>query len=474
MSLYLPKLKELRLLENKLSGRIPNSISNASQLTLLDLSSNSLVGHNSRSTCFLPNSVGNLSLSLQVLYLSSCNIKGSIPAELGNLSSLITLELSNNELKGPIPTTLGRLRMLQALSLGANKLEGQIPSDLCHLKSLYMLFLYSNKLFGHIPTCISNLTSLGYLYLEFNQLTSTIPLSLWSLTNLLEVDLSSNSLTGILSLEIGDMKAMRILNLSRNQLLGNIPRTISGLIHLTNLSLAVNQLEGSISESFGELLSLESLDLSCNNLSGRIPKSLEALLYLKYLNVSFNNLRGKIPIGGPFVHFWFASFISNDALCGAPRLKVPPCKEGSIDRKKAIVSHLLKYLLPSIGLAMLVVVSSLAYKICKKENPEFPQQTDSYNLPTCSRISHQELVLATERFNSSNLLGEGSFGSVYKGTLSDGMNIVVKVINLQVEGAFKCFDAEYEVLQNAHHRNLVKIISVSSNIDFKALAEDND
>ncbi|XP_035545742.1 probable LRR receptor-like serine/threonine-protein kinase At3g47570 isoform X2 [Juglans regia] len=515
MGLFLPKLRQLGLPENKLSGGIPNSISNASQLTLLDLSRNSLSGiipealSNLRllewlnlefnnltmgsqelslffylSNCknlriisfslnplhgFLPNSVGNLSLSLQRLYLSSCHIKGSIPAELGNLSSLIILELSNNELKGPIPTTLGRLRMLQSLSLGANKLEGHIPSDLSHLKSLYALSLDSNKLFGHIPTCISNLTSLRSLYLGFNQLTSTIPLSLWSLTNLLQVDLSSNSLTGILSLEIGDMKVLRMLNLSRNQLSGNIPITIGGLIDLTNLSLAVNQLEGSIPESFGALLSLEILDLSCNNLSGRIPKSLEALVYLKYLNVSFNNLQGKIPTGGPFVHLWPALFISNDALCGAPRLQVPPCEEGSPHKKKAIVSHLLKYLLPTIGLAMLVVIPSLAYKICKTKNPRSSLQADLYNLTTWKRISRQELLLATERFNSSNLLGEGSFGSVYKGTLSDGMNIAVKVINLQVEGAFKSFDVECEVLRNARHRNLVKIITICSNVDFKAL-----
>ncbi|KAG6692181.1 hypothetical protein I3842_10G100700 [Carya illinoinensis] len=518
MGLFLPKLKQLGLAENKLSGRIPNSIFNASQLTLLDLSSNSLSGRipkalgNLRllqrlnleinnltmgspesnilsylSNCkdlrglslsfnplhgFLPNSVGNLSLSLQRLYLSSCNIQGNIPVQIENLSSLNTLTLSQNKLKGPIPTTLGRLHMLQVLLLPANKLEGHILSDLCHLKSLYILSLKSNKIFGHIPTCISNLTFLRHLYLGFNQLTSMIPLSFWSLTNLLEVDLSSNSIIGNLSLEIGDMKVLRILDLSRNQLSGNIPSTIGGLIDLTNLSLAVNQLEGSIPESFGALLSLEMLDLSCNNLSGRIPKSLEALLYLKYLNVSFNNLQGKIPTGGPFIHFWPALFISNDALCGAPRLQVPPCEEGSPHRKKAIVSHLLKYLLLAIGLAMLVVVPSLAYKICKKGNPEFPQQVDSYNLRTWRRISHQELVLATERFSLNNLLGEGSLGSVYKGILSDGMNIAVKVINLGVEGALKCFDAECEVLRNARHRNLIKIISVCSNIDFKALVLD--
>ncbi|KAG7959954.1 hypothetical protein I3843_10G095500 [Carya illinoinensis] len=531
MGLFLPKLKILSLPETKLSGRIPNSISNASQLTLLDLSYNSMSGiipealgnlrllerlnldfnnltmgiqelsvffcsWNCKSLriisfssnplhSFLPNSVGNLSLSLQILNLASCSIKGSIPAEIGNLSSLISLNLSNNKLEGPIPTTLGRLHMLQSLSLLGYKLKGHILSELCHLKSLYKLSLDSNMLFGHIPTCISNLTSLRYLYLGFNQLTSTIPLSLWSLTNLLEVDLSSNSLTGLLSLEIGDMKVLRILNLSRNQLSGDIPKTIGGLKDLTNLSLAVNQLEGSIPMSFGELVSLEILDLSCNNLSGMIPMSLEALLYLKYLNVSFNNLRGKIPTGGPFVSFKSASFISNDVLCGAPRLQVPPCEEDSLcgaprlqvrpceedstKTKRAKVSHLMKYLLPAIGLAMLIVIPSLAYKICKTKNPEFPLQVDLYNLTTWKIISYQELLLATDGFNRSNLLGEGSFGSIYKGSLSDGKNIAVKVINLQVEGAFKCFDAEYKVLRNTRHRNLVKIISICSNVDFKAL-----
>ncbi|XP_041026918.1 receptor kinase-like protein Xa21 [Juglans microcarpa x Juglans regia] len=75
----------------------------------------------------------------------------------------------------------------------------------------------------------------------------------------------------------------------------------------------------------------------------------------------------------------------------------------------------------------------------------------------------------TNGFSSNNFLGEGCFGSVYQGTLSDGMNIAIKIVNLQVKGAFKSFDAECEVLRNICHRNLVKIITICSNIDFKAI-----
>ncbi|CAL2268683.1 unnamed protein product [Prunus armeniaca] len=86
------------------------------------------------------------------------------------------------------------------------------------------------------------------------------------------------------------------------------------------------------------------------------------------------------------------------------------------------------------------------------------------------RVSHLELLRATNGFNKSNLLGTGGFGSVvYKGTISDGIDVAVKVFNLQLEGASKSFDSECEVLSNIHHRNLIKIIGCCSQIDFKAL-----
>lgn len=82
-----------------------------------------------------------------------------------------------------------------------------------------------------------------------------------------------------------------------------------------------------------------------------------------------------------------------------------------------------------------------------------------------------QIVRVTNGFNESNLLGTGGFGSVYEGTISDGRNVAVKVFNLQLEGAFRSFDSECEVLSQILHRNLVKIISCCSQVDFKALIQ---
>ncbi|XP_059442105.1 putative receptor-like protein kinase At3g47110 [Corylus avellana] len=513
---FLPNLQELFLWRNQLNGTIPSSISNAPNLTILDLSNNSFSGlipkalgnlrllqwlsvANNNLTIesstpkvnffsslsnlaylkqldlssnllnnILPDSIGNLPTSLQGLFIDNCNIKGSIPRDIGNLSNLMTLSLRFNELAGPIPSTVGRLKKLQGLRLDHNRLEGPIPFDICHLEGLVELYLHDNELSGPIPACINNLTSLRYLDLHFNKLTSMIPLSLWSLTYILMVHLSSNSLNGSLSLEIGNLKVLTVLNLSRNQLSGDIPTTIGDLKDISDLSLADNRLEGSIPESFGELVSLEFLDLSSNNLSEEIPKSLEALSQLQYLNVSFNRLQGKIPTGGPFVNFSAASFMSNDGLCGAPRLRVPPCEEGVSLPKHTAKASILKYVLPTIGLIMLLVAILLVWTRRRTGNAKLRVEAKSLQLATWKRISQEELFQATKGFSASNLLGKGSVGSVYQGTLSDGMIVAIKVFNLAVEGAFKSFDTECEVLRNIRHRNLVKIITTCSGIDFKA------
>jgi LRR receptor-like serine/threonine-protein kinase FLS2 len=516
VGLFLPNLQHLYLEGNKLSGTISSSISNASQLTELDLNGNSFSGlipkslgnlwllkwlnlagnnltidsstpklnifsslsnlaylrvldlSNNLMNDILPNSIGNLSTSLQHLYIDNCNIKGIIPRDIGNLSNLLILSLRTNELVGPIPTTVGRLHKLQVLRLEKNRLGSPIPSELCHLESLYKMLFSLNDLSGPIPACVNNLTSLRALYLDSNRLTSTIPLSLWSLTYILEVNLSSNSLSGPLSFKIENLKVLRVLELSRNQLSGHIPTTIGGLKDMASLSLADNRLQGSVPKSFGDLVNLEFLDLSSNNLSGEIPESLEALSHLRYLNVSFNRLQGKVPIGGPFVHFPATSFMSNNGLCGAPRLQIPPCKEGVGRPKKTEATRILKYVLPTIGSIVLVVALMLIWTRCRKRNTKIPVEENSLPLATWRRISQQELLQATDGFSVSNLVGKGSFGSVYQGTLSDGLIVAIKVFNLIVEGAFKSFDTECAVLRNIRHRNLLKIISSCSNMDFKA------
>ncbi|XP_047266691.1 probable LRR receptor-like serine/threonine-protein kinase At3g47570 isoform X2 [Capsicum annuum] len=60
-------------------------------------------------------------------------------------------------------------------------------------------------------------------------------------------------------------------------------------------------------------------------------------------------------------------------------------------------------------------------------------------------------------------------GNKLIGALRSGTAIAVKVFNLQLEAAFKSFDTECEVLCSLRHRNLVKVITSCSNLDFKAL-----
>ncbi|KAH9326833.1 hypothetical protein KI387_007011, partial [Taxus chinensis] len=86
-----------------------------------------------------------------------------------------------------------------------------------------------------------------------------------------------------------------------------------------------------------------------------------------------------------------------------------------------------------------------------------------------TRISYQELEEATGGFTETKLLGVGSFGSVYKGILNNGMNIAVKVLNFQDENAQQSFIRECNVLKRVRHRNVIKIISACSHLDFKAL-----
>jgi len=461
------RLYNLNLEHNQLeatdanSWKFLDSLSNCSHLQILALGDNKLSGK-------LPNSVANLSAELQQLILGENQISGSIPSAIKNLASLYMLNLQDNLLTGIIPEEIGKLVNLQMLVLFYNRFTGNIPSSLGNLTKLNYLLLSNNQLEGHIPSNLGNLQQLNLLDLSSNRLSNNIPKEIFSLTSLSRyIDLSNNNLEGNLPTEIGNLANVGEMFLSGNKLAGEIPSTIGKCESLQSLNMDNNFFQGTIPHSLNNLKGLQMLNLSHNFLSGPFPEFLENLKFLVSVDLSFNHLQGSVPRKGIFQNATATSLHGNDGLCGGiPKFNFPSCtaKSSGRERKGAI---LLKILIPLAGAILFLLMITLFVYLKWKRKPR-QQTTAASTEDQYPRVSYGELVSATNGFASANLLGMGRYGSVYKGTLgSSNMIVAVKVYNLQQRGASKSFLTECEALRSIRHRNLIKILTSCSSVDSK-------
>ena len=281
------RVTHLDLSSNQLSGEIPAELGNLTNLEWLNLQSNQLTGE-------IPAEVGDLT-NLRLLDFWLNQLTGEIPVELGGLTNLDGLYLNRNQLTGEIPAELGNLTNLRLLGLDGNQLTGEIPVELVDLTNLQVLSLSTNQLTGEIPAELGNLTSLTNLRLGSNELTGEIPAELGILTNLQVLSLPTNQLTGEIPAELGNLTNLRELGLGGNQLTGEIPVELGSLTSLLALELYLNQLTGEIPAELGSLTSLRELWLDRNQLTGEIPAELGSLTNLTDLRLTSNQLTGEIP-----------------------------------------------------------------------------------------------------------------------------------------------------------------------------------
>ncbi|KAJ8546280.1 hypothetical protein K7X08_018863 [Anisodus acutangulus] len=75
-----------------------------------------------------------------------------------------------------------------------------------------------------------------------------------------------------------------------------------------------------------------------------------------------------------------------------------------------------------------------------------------------SWFTYEELAEATNGFSSDSVLGEGGFGCVYKGVLSDGREVAVKQLKSGSGQGEREFRAEVEIISRVHHRHLVSLV----------------
>ncbi|CAL9186687.1 unnamed protein product, partial [Musa hybrid cultivar] len=308
-------LQNLDMSYNNLSGQIPTTLGDLCNLTRLDLSFNNIGGD--LTNLFYGLSTCSQGASISFLALKGNNLTGIIPSSMGQLSQLQEVDLSSNSLAGNITEAhFLNLTSLSELIIASNSLNVMLPNDwrppfnasiidmsFCHIgakfpdwirtqQQLQRLYLSGVGVSGSLPIWFSNFSKgLEILNLSSNYLTGQLP----SAPQLL-LDLSNNSFVGPIPLSFEEATYLILLSLSHNHINGGIPPFFCNLNFLEVLDLSNNHLIGEIPDYHNSFpISLQSLHLNNNNLSGMIPSFLKYCDQLITLDLGENKLFGKIP-----------------------------------------------------------------------------------------------------------------------------------------------------------------------------------
>jgi adenylate cyclase len=305
LSLDLPKdfiqsclnLRDIKFINNE-AWKLPQSLSRANRLTILDVSNNRLE---------------------QLEH-----------AELYRLQGLISLKMANNRLTH-IPPYFGQFKSMRTLNISSNFLE-EFPEFLCDLENLVDIDMSFNAI-SSLPDCIGKLTSLERFVITNNKLSGSLPDSFSKLSNLKEVDIRYNALSSIdiiaglprveqisadhnsVSVFEGSFSKIRVLRLNSNPVtkfeimngvpslttlvlsnakLAHIPDAVfDKMPNLVKLILDKNHFV-SLPNHIGKLRKLEHFSIARNALSS-LPAEIGCLTELRFLDVRENNLK-KLPM----------------------------------------------------------------------------------------------------------------------------------------------------------------------------------
>ncbi|MQL95473.1 hypothetical protein Taro_028143 [Colocasia esculenta] len=245
-------------------------------------------------------------------------ISGSIPEEIGKITTLQSLVLENNMLEGRLPQSLGNLTSLTRLLLSANYFTGELPEMLGNLKNVADLYVLNsalcctlsridgNDIWGKIPHFIGNWTQLqrllvpkliGSIYMLFasdmqgTSLEGPFPSNISLLQRLAVLRVTDLKKSDGSFPPIWNMKSMRFLVLRNCSISGQIPGYIG---EMTSLLVLYGYMETNCFNTL--MLNCSYLDLSFNKLTGTIPSSLENLRgNIGNMYLTNNELNGSIP-----------------------------------------------------------------------------------------------------------------------------------------------------------------------------------
>ncbi|KAH1199550.1 putative LRR receptor-like serine/threonine-protein kinase [Glycine max] len=510
----LPNLNRFQVDENQLSGPIPESFANMTNIRHLHLNNNSFSGE-------LPSTLSKLSNLIHLL-VDNNNLSGHLPPEYSMLDELAILQLDNNDFSGSeIPSTYANLTRLVKLSLRNCSLQGAIP-DFSSISKLTYFDLSNNRLNGSIPhffyphlqklSLANNLLS-GSIPASIWQNMS------FSAKDKLTIDLQNNSFSDVLGnltppenvtlrlsgnpicknsniQSIGqycgpeaDNKAAQDSTLSTfcpvqscpvDDFYEYAPSSPVPCFCAAPLRIGYRLKSPSFSyfapyrSSFEDYIT-RSLDLDLYQLSIDSVAWEEGPRLRMYLKLfpSYNDSGSSMfnesevhRIKGIYSswHFPRTDFFGPYELLNFTLLG--PYANLNVDSKKKKNNVGIKISAVIAAVACALAISAIIILLISKRNMKYQKKISRKRMSTNVSIkidgmkafTYKELAIATNKFNISTKVGQGGYGNVYKGILSDETFVAVKRAEEGSLQGQKEFLTEIELLSRLHHRNLVSLI----------------
>ncbi|KAF3955626.1 hypothetical protein CMV_019170 [Castanea mollissima] len=492
------QLQKLEIQASGFEGPIPSSISVLSNLTELRISD--LVGEGSK----FPN-LSSMTL-MSRLMLRSCNITGSIPSYISDMKGIQILDLSFNRLEGSVPVLSG-LGNLQFMYLTSNLLNGSIPEWIKDSGNQLKLDLsYNSFSESYDPACRDSFKNLfksssGKDNLIFGECLKNVPCSkdrysmhincggnattIGKITYEADNDpggsaeffhekenwgFSSTGLFWDVDTKLSDYIANNVSVLTMNESELYTSARLSPLsftyyarclakgvykvkLHFAEIVIRDNRSFNSVGRRIFDIYVQEKLVWKDFDIVSSAKGVDKAVVMEHKANVTDNVLMirfywaGKgttaAPKRGTYGPLISAISVESDFI-------PPP------DGKKKISIVVLIGPVVVVLLLFFMILGILWWKGCLGGRSSRENGLKELDLQT-SFFTYRQIKVATNNFNAANKMGEGGFGSVYKGILLDGTVIAVKKLSPKSKQGSREFVNEIGMISGLQHPNLVRL-----------------
>uniref|UniRef100_A0A7N2LRX3 non-specific serine/threonine protein kinase n=1 Tax=Quercus lobata TaxID=97700 RepID=A0A7N2LRX3_QUELO len=514
----LTKLTELRISSNNFTGRMPDFFRSWKQLEKLVIQASGFEGPIPSSISILSNltelrisdlvgegsNFPNLSsmTSMTILMLRSCNIFGQIPTYISNMTQLKILDLSFNRLEGRIPHLDGLLA-LKFMYLTSNFLNGTIPDWIKSRDNRFHIDLSYNNLSEHsAPPCRPNLNLFksfsGRNNLILNECLKDFPCSKDRYSLHINCGGKATTVGNIMYEEDDGIAGPAVFfpvmerknwgfsgtgNWDGNTSNGYVAKNVSALtmkeselytsarlsplsityyarclangrykvkLHFAEIVFRDNRSFYSLGRRIFDVYLQEERVMKDFDIENTAP-GVDKAVVMKFNAVVKNSVL--------MIRFYWAgkgTTTAPETGIYGPLISAISVESGFIhlnDKMKMTIvvgAVVLALLLIFMILGILRWKGYLGGRISReKELRRLDLQTGFF--------TYRQIKAATDNFNTANKIGEGGFGSVYKGILLDGTVIAVKQLSSKSKQGSREFVNEIGIMSGLQHPNLVRL-----------------